>query len=111
MHRNVLVGDKLHVKISDFGLSRVLAQDDTYYKLSSTAKLPVKWMALESIDYRKFSTFSDGTYVYILHYMLMAPLHQYRHTTTSYAIIISTNLLWVYVQQIVGSIFDLTNLV
>ena len=57
--RNILVGDQLHVKISDFGLSRAL-KDDTYYKLSSTTKLPVKWMALESIEYHKFSTFSDG---------------------------------------------------
>ena len=55
-----MVDDKLHAKISDFGLSRILAKEDTYYKLSNVAKLPVKWMALESIEYRKFSTFSDG---------------------------------------------------
>ena len=61
-NRNVLVGDQLHVKISDFGLSRAL-KDDTYYKLTSTAKLPVKWMALESIEYRKFSIFSDGKFL------------------------------------------------
>ena len=59
-YRNILVDEKLHAKISDFGLSRVLAKEDTYYKLSNVAKLPVKWMALESIEYRKFSTFSDG---------------------------------------------------
>ena len=58
--RNVLVGEKLHVKISDFGMSRALAKEDTYYKLSSITKLPVKWMAIESIDFHKFSTFSDG---------------------------------------------------
>ena len=55
-----MVDEKLHAKISDFGLSRILAKEDTYYKLSNVAKLPVKWMALESIEYRKFSTFSDG---------------------------------------------------
>lgn len=51
----------LHVEISDFGMSRALAKEGAYYKMSKTAKLPLKWMAIESIDYRKFSTFSDGT--------------------------------------------------
>ena len=54
------MGDKNAVKISDFGLSRTLAKDDSYYKLSHTSKLPVKWMALESLIYQKFSTYSDG---------------------------------------------------
>lgn len=58
--RNVLVGKNNSVKISDFGLSRALAKDDSYYKLSQTLKLPVKWMALESLLYQKFSTYSDG---------------------------------------------------
>ena len=58
--RNVLVGDNNNVKISDFGLSRALAKDDSYYKLSQSSKLPAKWMALESLLYKKFSTFSDG---------------------------------------------------
>ena len=59
-HRNVLVGENQNVKISDFGLSRILAKEDTYYLLSQAKKLPVKWMALESIEYRKFSTYSDS---------------------------------------------------
>ena len=59
-HRNVLVGENQNVKISDFGLSRILAKEDTYYVLSQAKKLPVKWMALESIEYRKFSTYSDS---------------------------------------------------
>jgi serine/threonine protein kinase len=58
--RNVLVGKNNSVKISDFGLSRALAKDDSYYKLSQTLKLPVKWMALECLIYQKFSTYSDG---------------------------------------------------
>ena len=59
-YRNVLVGENRNVKISDFGLSRILAKEDTYYLLSQAKKLPVKWMALESIEYRKFSTYSDS---------------------------------------------------
>ena len=55
-----MVGEKLHVKISDFGMSRALANESTYYILSSAVKLPLKWMAVESIDQGKFTTFSDG---------------------------------------------------
>ena len=58
--RNVLVGEGISVKISDFGLSRSLAKENTYYHLTQTKKLPVKWMALECLLYRKFSTYSDG---------------------------------------------------
>ncbi len=58
--RNVLVGENNQVKISDFGLSRALAKEDSYYTLSAAQKLPVKWMALESIEYRKFSTYGDS---------------------------------------------------
>ena len=56
----MLVGKNNSVKISDFGLSRALAKDDSYYKLSQSLKLPVKWMALECLLYQKFSTYSDG---------------------------------------------------
>ena len=62
-----MVGEKLHVKISDFGMSRALANEGTYYKLSSAVKLPLKWMAIESIDHGKFNTFSDGKYLLLIH--------------------------------------------
>ena len=62
MYRNVLVGEKNLVKISDFGLSRILHQENSYYKVSHNHKLPVKWMALESLLYQKFSTYSDGKF-------------------------------------------------
>ena len=60
LYKNVLVGDGLHCVIADFGMSRVLAKDDSYYEMSSNSKLPFKWMAPEAIDYKKFSTYSDG---------------------------------------------------
>ncbi len=56
------MGEDNRVKISDFGLSRALAKDDSYYKLGQTVKLPVKWMALEALLYQKFSTYSDGQF-------------------------------------------------
>ena len=48
------------MKIADFGLSRVLAQDNIYYTSSQATKLPAKWMAIESLNDMKFSTYSDG---------------------------------------------------
>lgn len=56
--RNCLVGDKLTVKISDFGLSRDVYSSD-YYRVQSKSLLPVRWMPPESILYGKFTTESD----------------------------------------------------
>ena len=55
--RNILVGHGKLVKVSDFGLSRVLS-DGEYHKLNN-GKLPIKWMALESLRDRVFTTQSD----------------------------------------------------
>ena len=56
--RNVLVGDGKTLKIADFGLSRIVAEGDAYVKTTS-GRLPFKWMALESINDREFTTMSD----------------------------------------------------
>ncbi|ELV13365.1 Tyrosine-protein kinase transmembrane receptor ROR2 [Tupaia chinensis] len=56
--RNVLVSDKLAVKISDLGLFREVYSAD-YYKLMGTSLLPVRWMSPEAIMYGKFSVDSD----------------------------------------------------
>ncbi|VFV46985.1 tyrosine-protein kinase [Lynx pardinus] len=56
--RNVLVYDKLSVKISDLGLFREVYSAD-YYKLMGSALLPVRWMSPEAIVYGKFSVDSD----------------------------------------------------
>lgn len=82
--RNVLVKNPNHVKITDFGLARLLDIDETEYhadggKVSRCVeepalktslqfncllsfcffKVPIKWMALESILHRKFTHQSD----------------------------------------------------
>ncbi|XP_027471226.1 tyrosine-protein kinase transmembrane receptor ROR2 [Zalophus californianus] len=56
--RNVLVYDKLSVKISDLGLFREVYSAD-YYKLMGSALLPIRWMSPEAITYGKFSVDSD----------------------------------------------------
>uniref|UniRef100_A0A8C8F9S7 Receptor protein-tyrosine kinase n=1 Tax=Oncorhynchus tshawytscha TaxID=74940 RepID=A0A8C8F9S7_ONCTS len=56
--RNVLVKNPNHVKITDFGLARLLDIDETEYHADG-GKVPIKWMALESILHRKFTHQSD----------------------------------------------------
>ncbi|KJE95877.1 proto-oncogene tyrosine-protein kinase LCK [Capsaspora owczarzaki ATCC 30864] len=57
--RNCLVGQGMVVKIADFGLSRELADENDYYRMETRGKLPVKWMAPETMTFRKFSSMSD----------------------------------------------------
>ena len=54
--RNVLVGEGKILKITDFGLSREV--EEVYIK-KTRGRLPLKWMAIESISEREFSTASD----------------------------------------------------
>ncbi|XP_046666078.1 vascular endothelial growth factor receptor kdr-like isoform X3 [Homalodisca vitripennis] len=56
--RNVLLAEDNIVKICDFGLSKSMYTDVNYHKKGDDP-LPVKWMALESIQDRVFSTQSD----------------------------------------------------
>uniref|UniRef100_A0A8C7SCC5 non-specific protein-tyrosine kinase n=1 Tax=Oncorhynchus mykiss TaxID=8022 RepID=A0A8C7SCC5_ONCMY len=55
--RNVLVATADCVRLGDFGLSRHI-EDEEYYK-ASVSRLPIKWMAPESINFRRFTTASD----------------------------------------------------
>ena len=49
------------IKVADFGLSVSIAEDKNYFRAGqdTAEKLPVKWMAPESLADRKFSEFSD----------------------------------------------------
>uniref|UniRef100_A0AAR2JT25 non-specific protein-tyrosine kinase n=1 Tax=Pygocentrus nattereri TaxID=42514 RepID=A0AAR2JT25_PYGNA len=55
--RNVLVAKPDCVKLGDFGLSRYIEEEE-YYK-ASVSRLPIKWMAPESINFRRFTSASD----------------------------------------------------
>ncbi|XP_072807477.1 tyrosine-protein kinase ZAP-70 isoform X3 [Vicugna pacos] len=57
--RNVLLVNRHYAKISDFGLSKALGADDSYYTARSAGKWPLKWYAPECINFRKFSSRSD----------------------------------------------------
>nr|XP_055072329.1 receptor tyrosine-protein kinase erbB-4 isoform X2 [Misgurnus anguillicaudatus] len=56
--RNVLVKSPNHIKITDFGLARLLDANEKEYNADG-GKMPIKWMALECIHYRKFTHQSD----------------------------------------------------
>ncbi|XP_017110540.2 uncharacterized protein LOC108134659 isoform X1 [Drosophila elegans] len=55
--RNVLVGDGNIVKIADFGLARLIKEDE--YEARVGARFPIKWTAPEAANYSKFSIKSD----------------------------------------------------
>nr|CAA64146.1 receptor tyrosine kinase [Danio rerio] len=56
--RNVLVAEGRKMKISDFGLSRDVYEEDSYVKRSK-GRIPVKWMATESLFDHIYTTQSD----------------------------------------------------
>ncbi|XP_072915609.1 hepatocyte growth factor receptor isoform X1 [Hemitrygon akajei] len=58
--RNCMLDENYTVKVADFGLARDIYEKE-YYSINnkSGAKLPVKWMALESLQTQKFTTKSD----------------------------------------------------
>uniref|UniRef100_A0A672JTY1 receptor protein-tyrosine kinase n=1 Tax=Sinocyclocheilus grahami TaxID=75366 RepID=A0A672JTY1_SINGR len=53
--RNILVGENFVAKIADFGLSR---GQEVYVK-KTMGHLPVRWMAIESLNYSVYTTNSD----------------------------------------------------
>ena len=55
--RNVLVGENNIVKIADFGLARLIKEDE--YEARVGARFPIKWTAPEAANYSRFSIKSD----------------------------------------------------
>lgn len=57
--RNVLVTEEPHiVKITDFGLARILGEKD-YYRSDPQSMLPYLWCSPESLSHKKFTKSSD----------------------------------------------------
>ncbi|XP_039262447.2 tyrosine-protein kinase receptor TYRO3-like [Styela clava] len=56
--RNCMLDEKMRVVVSDFGLSRQIYSSN-YYRQRRVAKMPVKWMALESLVDRIYTTMTD----------------------------------------------------
>ncbi|XP_002738152.2 angiopoietin-1 receptor-like [Saccoglossus kowalevskii] len=53
--RNILIYDNFVAKVADFGLSR---SDEVYVKMTA-GRLPVRWMAIESLNFSVYTTKSD----------------------------------------------------
>ncbi|XP_013195761.2 fibroblast growth factor receptor 3 isoform X1 [Amyelois transitella] len=56
--RNVLVSDNCVLKIADFGLAKDVQSND-YYRKKTEGRLPVRWMAPESLYHKLFTTQTD----------------------------------------------------
>ncbi|KAJ8291135.1 hypothetical protein GJAV_G00021780 [Gymnothorax javanicus] len=56
--RNCMLNESMTVCVADFGLSKKIYSGD-YYRQGSVSKLPVKWIALESLADNVYTTQSD----------------------------------------------------
>ena len=45
--RNILVVNKYHVKISDFGLARIIPKEETAYRIKTERLLPINWYVIK----------------------------------------------------------------
>ena len=57
--RNVLVGEGKVLKIADFGMSRTVDAEDQIYVKTTNGRVPLKWMAIESITSQEFTPATD----------------------------------------------------
>ncbi|XP_071894852.1 tyrosine-protein kinase receptor TYRO3 isoform X2 [Anas platyrhynchos] len=56
--RNCMLDENMNVSVADFGLSKKIYSGD-YYRQGCASKLPVKWLALESLADNLYTTHSD----------------------------------------------------
>ena len=57
--RNCLVSAGGVIKVSDFGMSRGIQESADYYRASDEDDLPIRWMAIESIEASRFTLRTD----------------------------------------------------
>jgi hypothetical protein len=65
--RNCMLTWDMNIKVSDFGLARMLEEGKDYYRMGQGSALPIRWMAPESIADLLFTTESDVV-SYIWHF-------------------------------------------
>ncbi len=70
----------MSVCVADFGLSKKIYSGD-YYRQGSVSKLPVKWIALESLADNVYTTQSDVVMILLLKNKLLLCLC-YSHNYT-----------------------------
>lgn len=56
--RNILIADDNVIKISDFGMTKDIYEEDAYKK-QGQGRIPVKWMAPESLYHQIYTAKSD----------------------------------------------------
>lgn len=76
--RNCMVGENLIVKIGDFGLTRDIYAND-YYRRDTQGRLPVRWMAPESLSDNLYTSASDvWSYGVVVWEMVTLAAHPYQ---------------------------------
>ncbi|XP_046707146.1 ephrin type-A receptor 3 [Silurus meridionalis] len=56
--RNCMLGDDLRVRVADFGLSKQICSSN-YYRQKVAIRMPIKWMAIESLSESIYTSKSD----------------------------------------------------
>uniref|UniRef100_A0A4W6CQX2 receptor protein-tyrosine kinase n=1 Tax=Lates calcarifer TaxID=8187 RepID=A0A4W6CQX2_LATCA len=59
--RNCMLNENMNVCVADFGLSKKIYNGD-YYRQGRISKMPVKWIAIESLADRVYTTKSDWSF-------------------------------------------------